>query len=124
MKRIQTWVKTLYLKKWGRESSFELSLTFVTDNKIKTLNKQYRGKNKPTDVLAFPLESGIGDIVISVETAKRNAKKFGKTFIDELKFLMIHGFLHLLGYDHEISRKEEIRMQKKEKEYMRLLEGR
>lgn len=102
---------------------------------MKKLNYRYRGKNKTTDVLAFPAfknrflgvscfgVTSLGDIIISAKTAQKNAKRFGNTFEEELKFLMIHGFLHLLGYDHEISRREELRMQKKEKEYMRFLEG-
>ncbi len=65
----------------------------------------------------------LGDIVISVDTAKRYAKRDDMKYEDKMKFLLIHGFLHLLGYDHEISKKEEIRMQKKEREYIKILEG-
>lgn len=64
----------------------------------------------------------LGDIVISVETARRYARRDEMTYEDKIKFLLIHGFLHLLGYDHEISRKEELRMQKKEREYLKILE--
>lgn len=65
----------------------------------------------------------MGDIVISPQKALSDAKKEGITFEYKLKFLLIHGFLHLLGYDHEKSKKEEKRMQRKEKEYMRILNG-
>ncbi|MBI3017140.1 MAG: rRNA maturation RNase YbeY [Deltaproteobacteria bacterium] len=124
--KIQKWMKKLFTKKWGNNAKRELSILFVSDLKIQKLNRFYRGKNKPTDVLSFPLQEGglkhlnrhiaaLGDIVISVDTAKRNAQKFGKTFEEELQFLLIHGFLHLLGYDHEKSKKEEKRMQRQEK---------
>jgi len=119
-------MRKLCIKKWGNRSPHELSILFVSDREIQKLNLQYRGKNKPTDVLSFLLNEGgvqhltphiaaLGDIVISVETTKRNAQKFGKTFEEELQFLLIHGFLHLLGYDHEKSKKEEKRMQRQEK---------
>lgn len=71
----------------------------------------------------FKAPVSVGDIVISVDTARRYAKRDEMTYEDKMKFLLIHGFLHLLGYDHEISKKEEIRMQKKEREYAKILEG-
>ena len=123
----------MFLKKWGRDDSIELAILLVSDSAIRRLNKKYRHKDKPTDVLSFPMQdqrvvmkppvSILGDIVISVPTAKRDAKKKGISFEEELKFLLIHGFLHLLGYDHEISDREERRMKRKEKEYGDLLKG-
>ncbi len=79
-----------------------INLIFVKDKKIKELNKNFRKKNKPTDVLAFPMgEDGIlGDIAISVETARKNAKAYSVSFEQEIKRLIIHGVLHLLGYKH------------------------
>ena len=68
------------------------------------LNRDYRGKDRPTDVLSFPGdggEAGLGDIVISVETAERNARRLGRTLLQELDVLALHGFLHVLGHDHE-----------------------
>ena len=123
----------LCLKKW-KNKNIELSILFVTDAKIQRLNQKYRHKNRSTDVLSFSLLEGegaqmtpsllsMGDIVISPQKAMRDAKKEGVTFEYKLKFLLIHGFLHLLGYDHEKSKKEEKRMQRKEKEYMRILNG-
>lgn len=80
----------------------KINLILINDREIRKLNKQYRKKDKPTDVLAFPMgEEGIlGDIAISFETAQRNAKRFGVPYRRELKRLVIHGVLHLLGYDH------------------------
>jgi probable rRNA maturation factor len=106
----------------------ELSLALVTDPTIHTLNRRYRGKDRPTDVLSFPLADEIqpsllGDVVISVETAVRQAQRRGHSFREELQVLLIHGILHLLGYDHEISRSEAILMRRKEQEVMKVLKN-
>jgi probable rRNA maturation factor len=82
----------------------EVSLVLSGDRRVRALNARYRGKDKPTDVLSFPGdggEAGLGDIVISVETAARNARALGRTLPQELDVLALHGFLHVLGYDHE-----------------------
>ena len=82
----------------------EVSLVLTGDRSLRALNARYRGKDKPTDVLSFPAdggEAGLGDIVISVETAERNARSLGRTLPRELDVLALHGFLHVLGYDHE-----------------------
>jgi len=74
------------------------------DRRIRELNARYRHKDRPTDVLSFPGPGGaegIGDIVISVETAARNARRLGHSLAAELDVLGLHGFLHSLGYDHE-----------------------
>ncbi|HXC61134.1 MAG TPA: rRNA maturation RNase YbeY [Nitrospiria bacterium] len=90
----------------------ELSLLLVNDAQIRRLNKQYRRINRPTDVLAFPMLEGgasplrsqlLGDVVISLETAKKQAKKESHSLEQEVKILLIHGILHLLGYHHEDS---------------------
>jgi probable rRNA maturation factor len=109
----------------------EISLSFVDDEKIRLLNKQYRDKDKPTDVLSFSLQEGefsninpliLGDIVISVDTAAVDASKSSLSFEQEIDLLIIHGLLHLLGYNHENTTKEERKkMQKKEKELFGLL---
>lgn len=93
---------------------------------IHALNRQYRGKDKPTDVLSFPLAdeiqpSVLGDVVISVETAARQAQRRRHSLREELQILLIHGILHLLGYDHEVSRSEAIRMHRKEREVMKVM---
>ena len=82
----------------------ELSLVLAGDGLLRRLNREYRGKDKATDVLSFPGdggEAGLGDIVISVAKAERNARRFGRTLPQELDALALHGFLHVLGYDHE-----------------------
>ncbi|MFC1568204.1 rRNA maturation RNase YbeY [Candidatus Margulisiibacteriota bacterium] len=80
----------------------EVNLVLLNDAEIRKLNRKYRGKDKATDVLAFPMnEDGIvGDIAISTETARKNARRFGVNYREEMKRLVIHGTLHLLGYDH------------------------
>lgn len=98
-----------------------MSLALVTDLEIHQLNRQYRAKDKATDVLAFPLADEIqpfllGEIIISVETAMRQARCRGLSLQEEVQVLLIHGILHLLGYDHEVSRSEAIRMHRKERE--------
>jgi len=91
-----------------------ISLSLVRDRTIKTLNKSFRGKNSATDVLSFiPLDickaqnGFLGDIIISVDTAKKNAKEQEVTFKEELLRLSVHGVLHLLGYDHEFNAKKK-----------------
>ena len=103
----------------------EISLSFVDDEKIKELNKEYLGKDKPTNVISFSLQEGeysdinpqiMGDIVISVETAQRDALFGNFTISQEIDFLIIHGILHLLGYNHENTTREETnKMREKEK---------
>ena len=82
----------------------EVSLVLAGDALLRRLNRDYRGKDRPTDVLSFPGEggeAGLGDILISVETAGRNAQRLGRSLGRELDVLALHGFLHVLGYDHE-----------------------
>lgn len=88
------------LKKEAKQG--EINIIVVDDAKIHELNKKYRHKDKPTDVLSFEMneEGVIGDIAISKPTTMRNAKKYKVTYKQELKRLVIHGVLHLLGYDH------------------------
>lgn len=81
----------------------EVALVLTGDRAVRALNARYRGKDKPTDVLSFPgsPEAGLGDVVISIETAEKNARGLGRTLPQELDVLALHGFLHVLGYDHE-----------------------
>jgi probable rRNA maturation factor len=104
-------------------SGVELSLALVDDANIHELNRTYRSKDKPTDVLSFPLherpsgwkpkgirgeeigagwphQGPIGDVILSIDTAKRQAEAAGRPLLDELSMLLAHGILHLLGYDH------------------------
>jgi probable rRNA maturation factor len=84
---------------WVRE---ELSIALVSDREIRGLNRRWRGKNHPTDVLSFPSnDSGaLGDVVISLETARRQAREGGWPLAAELRRLLAHGILHCRGYDH------------------------
>ena len=109
----------------------EVSISFVDDIVIHELNNQYLNRNKPTNVLSFPLQEGefseinpdiLGDIVISTQTAARDAIKGGLTFDQEIDFLIIHGLLHLLGYNHENTSKQETNeMQNMEKRLFNIL---
>jgi probable rRNA maturation factor len=84
--------------------SGEVALVLTRDPAVRQLNARYRGQDKPTDVLSFPGPggpAGLGDIVVSVDTAERNARRLGRTLQRELDVLALHGFLHVLGYDHE-----------------------
>ena len=83
-----------------KERKIDLSIALVGQERIKKLNKKYRGKNRATDVLSFSYD-GSGDIVICLGEVKKNARRFGTTFKKELAICLIHGILHLLGYDHE-----------------------
>ena len=114
------------LKAMG-ESDAELSLVLVNDMHIRNLNWKYRRNDSATDVLAFPMRDSrrlsgaiLGDVVISVETAKREAKKRKKDLQDELDLYFVHGILHLLGYDDEKIRARK-KMKEKEKELIQLV---
>ena len=98
----------------------EVSVLLIGDAAMRTLNRRYRGKDRTTDVLSFPLREGkfsgvqhhlLGDIVISVPAAARQAKAAGETLLEEIDRLLVHGFLHLLGYDHERDGAEARRME-------------
>lgn len=105
----------------------EVSLMFTDDESIHEMNREYRGIDRPTDVLSFALEEGeeeeiyggpeenlLGDIIISVETAVRQAQEYGHSVEREMSFLALHGMLHLLGYDHmEEDERQEMRAQEK-----------
>jgi len=109
----------------------EVSLLLVDDPTIRKLNRDYRGLDRPTDVLSFALNEGDspdpspemwGDIVISVECALRQAETYGHSFEREMTRLLIHGALHLLGYDHEISASEDERMRMREAEILEVIQ--
>ena len=110
----------------------ELSLGLVTDQEIAALNQKHLSRPRPTDVLAFSMREGafpeinptlLGDVVISVETAKKQAVEKGHIFEEELCLLLIHGILHLLGYDHETPGPKTREMRKKEKELFSLIKA-
>jgi len=106
----------------------ELSLLFVSDLQIQALNQRYLRRDKPTNVLSFPMRKGefsilhphlLGDIVISVETAKRQSNRFGLNKMGMIILLMVHGVLHLIGYEHEGTKKGAREMAVKQRELFR-----
>jgi probable rRNA maturation factor len=80
--------------------NYELSVVFVSTNKIRQINRVYRGKDVPTDILSFPLSPTTGEIYINVTETALQAPAFNRPFDNFLKFLFIHGLVHLNGYDH------------------------
>jgi rRNA maturation RNase YbeY len=136
----------------AHESGSELSIELIGDRRMHRLNRVYRKKDRPTDVLSFPMRDVrpgqrpaargqgqevranllrplasrpapelLGDIVISVPTARRQAQQAGHSVDEELAMLMIHGFLHLCGYDHERGEREARRMRRRERAMLRSL---
>jgi probable rRNA maturation factor len=79
----------------------EVDVLITGSSRVQALNRRFRRKNKPTDVLSFPREEGGGDIAISADIARQNARRYGHSTRDEVKVLVLHGMLHLAGYDHE-----------------------
>ena len=111
----------------------EVSVSFVDNESIHKLNLEYREKDKPTDVLSFPmwekeeLSDGsaldghavtLGDIIISAEKAKSQAEEYGHSLEREICFLSVHSILHLLGYDHETSEQDEVYMKTKQEDVL------
>lgn len=117
------------LKLEGLSTNYEISVSFVDNEEIKELNKEYRGIDRPTDVLSFPMEDDetsqdytpiLGDIVISAEKALQQSVEFGHSFKREVAYLTAHSMFHLMGYDHE-TEEEKLVMRQKEKEVMKRL---
>ena len=118
------------------QNACEVSVTFTDNEGIHELNKKYRGVDKPTDVLSFPLFdydgvseeppvdeilNNLGDIVISLERAKEQAEEYGHSYKRETAFLCVHSMLHLLGYDHEKSEEDDRDMRARQTEIMRIM---
>ena len=106
------------LKNMDVQDDSELCVSFIKDKKMRELNRTYRNIDRTTDVLTFPQGEGpgytlLGDLIISLDTAKRHSVSYGNTLQEEIKKLIVHGILHLLGHDHK---------KKKEKEAMRHME--
>ncbi len=106
----------------------ELSLLLVDDTRIRELNRKHLGRNRPTNVLAFSMREGefsalhphlLGDLVISVETAKRQSNRFGLNEMEMVILLMVHGVLHLIGYEHEGTKKGAREMTLKQRQLFR-----
>lgn len=110
--------------------NYEIDILLVNNNEIKKINKERRNKETATDVLSFPQNidlisdyTNLGEVVISIEMSKKQAKHLNHTEEYEFYRLLVHGILHLLGYDHELNKEEEEKMFKKEDECLRLLFG-
>jgi probable rRNA maturation factor len=110
-------------KKQNLSGDIELSVTFVDNDRIQEINKEYRNKDQATDVISFAMEElgegevelvgvdmprVLGDIIISIDRTKEQAEEYGHSYTRELGFLAVHGFLHLLGYDHLTKEEEEV----------------
>lgn len=118
------------LKELGLEDC-EISVLLVDDDQIREINRNYLHRDRPTNVISFAMTEGafgdihpelIGDIILSIETAERDAMASDIDFMDEVEFLLIHGLLHLTGYNHEnVERREAEKMKKKERELFFLL---
>ena len=115
----------------GFENDAEISLTFTDDEGIRAINRDFRGLDKPTDVLSFPLTdyeqtelpidepvANLGDVVLSLERARAQAEEFGHSFERETAFLTVHSMLHLLGYDHETSEEDELDMRRRQRDIL------
>jgi len=108
----------------------ELSLLLINDLEMKNLNNLYRGIPSSTEVLSFPMREGemthinpylLGDVVISTEMVRRQAEQEGIPFEQRFKYVLVHGILHLFGFDHERSEEDAVRMEEKEKEILKKL---
>lgn len=131
LKKISGLARTV-LEDLGCHDSAELSILLTDNNGIQGLNKIYLKKDKPTDVLSFPMwdfnseprtpnsELILGDVVISLETARTQSKENGVTMDEEIARVLIHGILHLLGFDHEKGSKEARRMRREEKRLLKI----
>ncbi|MDH4468275.1 MAG: rRNA maturation RNase YbeY [Bacteriovoracaceae bacterium] len=119
-----------------RASTLVIQIEMLSDLKMKSINQKHRKKNKTTDVLSFPLwdfingseislplmpETPLGDILVSLNVLLSQSNEFLLTPLEEFYHLVFHGFLHLMGFDHERSKKDEILMEKKERELIRTL---
>ena len=115
----------------GCSEETELSISVVGDRSIRIINRDYLAKDRPTNVISFSLLEGdfggvnpqsLGDVIISADTASREADDGGMEFFERLSFLLLHGILHLCGYDHERSGEAEAqKMQQKEQQLFRTL---
>lgn len=133
---IKTVVKTV-LKEEGIVQDLEVYITLTHNDNIQKINAEHRNIDKPTDVLSFPMferdeipnlkenneaiETMLGDIIVSVEKVREQAEEYGHSFKRELAYLVTHGMLHLLGYDHMIE-EEKVVMRKREEEILAILD--
>ena len=118
----------------GLEGDADVSVTFVSDAGIRRFNREYRGIDRATDVLSFPLFEGgdvedafdgeeyqLGDVVLSLERARAQSELYGHSFEREVAFLCVHSALHLMGYDHERGESDEQDMRRRQRDIMKIL---
>ena len=118
----------------GLEGDAEVSVTFVSVAGIRRFNREYRGIDRATDVLSFPLFEGgdvedafdgeeyqLGDVVLSLERARAQSELYGHSFEREVAFLCVHSALHLMGYDHERGESDEQDMRRRQRDIMKIL---
>ena len=115
----------------GCPEETELSVSIVGDRSIRIINREYLAKDSHTNVISFSLQEGdfggvnphvLGDVIISADTAAREAEECGLEFFERLSFLLMHGILHLCGYDHERSGEAEaVKMEQKEQQLFRIM---
>lgn len=115
------------------KNNAEISITFTDNNGIQRLNRDFRGLDRPTDVLSFPLTDyeaidtpladelcgSLGDVVLSLERAREQAEEYGHSLDREIAFLTVHSMLHLLGYDHETGEEDELDMRRRQSEILK-----
>ena len=134
---IQTVIEKCFEVEKLNNSRLSVSITLTTPEQIHEINKKYRNVDRPTDVLSFPMfekdeleqkikdnsflhEDVLGDIVISIEQVKKQAEEYGHSFERELSYMVVHGFYHLMGYDH-IKEGDKLKMRPKEEKVLNLL---
>jgi len=137
-KTIQTVINKCFEIEKLEKLNLYISITLTTPNEIKIINKQFRNIDKETDVLSFPMfekieidnivkeqkneiPETIGDIIISIEKVQEQAKEYGHSFERELAYMVVHGFYHLMGYDHMVD-EEKIVMREKEEFVLKMLD--
>ena len=133
---VQQVIGQAFLKEGLDHSNLYVNIILTTPENIKAINQKYRQVDQETDVLSFPMfekediekllskgneiEEVLGDIIISIEQVKKQAKEYGHSFEREFSYMVVHGFYHLMGYDH-IEEKDKIIMRKKEEEILKKL---
>ena len=130
-------IETCFKEENLEKSKLLITITLTTKEEIRQINKRYRNIDKPTDVLSFPMfekdeldrkikendfmhEDVLGDIIISIEQVENQAKEYGHSFERELSYMIVHGFYHLMGYDH-IEEKDKKKMRPKEEKILNIL---
>jgi rRNA maturation RNase YbeY len=141
LRRLREWVERVLTMQ--RCADAEVGIVFVNDRRMREYNRNYRHQDKPTNVLAFALREGeeqrlgisgtmqsissrdplspLGDVVISLATTAREAEEYRRPYEKHLLILLIHGLLHLMGYDHERSEPERLRMERRERVLLRAI---